>query len=272
MTKIPGYEVVETLYEDTSKFATIIRARSSTQLNGSTVICKGHTILNDNLSAQIEYEFNILNSIRSEVMNNKKPAIEKPSQKLHIAPGARLNLPTDGDGSRPSTSIGRKVSNIKSNKGYFNQLLTAGRVPKSIDCIHNQDDGVTFLVMEDFGGITMRNFIKCFVSSVGDNPNFKDTDLAKKSKRLIPLDFIINLALQLSEALEIIHACRIVHMDISPDNILVKYGSSNSNSKIVDIQLIDFGIAKMIDDTILNQMMGCVKYMPPGIIHSNSGC
>ena len=77
-------------------------------------------------------------------------------------------------------------------------------------------EGSPFIVMELLDGQSLRE-------RIGEGP--------------LDLDSILNIALQISDALDVAHAKGIVHRDIKPDNLFV---GKNDHAKI-----LDFGLAKL---------------------------
>jgi len=78
----------------------------------------------------------------------------------------------------------------------------------------------------------------------------------------IPLPIIVDLLIQLCDALEYAHAAGIIHRDVSPANVIV----SNNGT----IKLIDFGIAKAAHSRIHTQagyIKGKLSYVAPEYTH-----
>ncbi len=78
----------------------------------------------------------------------------------------------------------------------------------------------------------------------------------------IPLPIIVEILIQLCDALEYAHAAGIIHRDVSPANVIV---SSNGT-----IKLIDFGIAKAAHSRIHTQagfIKGKLSYVAPEYTH-----
>jgi serine/threonine protein kinase len=109
------------------------------------------------------------------------------------------------------------------------------------------DDGSPFIVMEALKGETLRDRIK---------------------RAPIAVSEVLDLAIQLVDALEAAHSQGIVHRDIKPGNIFI--GDKNR------VKILDFGLAKLIqptnatatmsaDDqlTVPGSTLGTVSYMSP---------
>ncbi|HEX6097817.1 MAG TPA: serine/threonine-protein kinase [Thermoanaerobaculia bacterium] len=104
-------------------------------------------------------------------------------------------------------------------------------------------DGTAYMVMEYIEGVTLREV------------------LARNGG---PLDagFVVPIAEQVLDALAYLHSRKVVHRDISPDNIMLTGGGAEPR-----VKLIDLGIAKALDATrqltMAGNFLGKVKYAAP---------
>jgi serine/threonine protein kinase len=104
-----------------------------------------------------------------------------------------------------------------------------------------------FIVMELVGGQTLDELIT-------DGP--------------MTLDRLLNVAIQIAEALDAAHAERIVHRDIKPRNIMV---SSKGRVKILDFGIAKFSLVTNMDEaettladlTVVRHVLGTPAYMSP---------
>ncbi len=97
------------------------------------------------------------------------------------------------------------------------------------------DGGSPFIVMEALKGETLRDRIKRAPIKVSD---------------------VLDLAIQLADALEAAHSQGIVHRDIKPGNIFV--GEKNR------VKILDFGLAKLVQPTNATTMSGDEQLTVPG--------
>ena len=84
-------------------------------------------------------------------------------------------------------------------------------------------DGTAFIVMELLEGQSLRDL--------------------KKASGSLPATLVVDICLQICDALEATHGIRVIHRDLKPANIFIcrdQYGG-------VWVKLLDFGIAKLVD-------------------------
>ncbi len=108
------------------------------------------------------------------------------------------------------------------------------------------DDGNVYLVMEYVDGCNL-------------------TDYMRRIGGPMPQDIAHALASQLSEALIAAHAQGVVHRDLKPDNVYLITRGGDSDF----VKILDFGIAKLLDDQSDNQLtqagmvFGTPEFMSP---------
>jgi serine/threonine-protein kinase len=105
-------------------------------------------------------------------------------------------------------------------------------------------DGTAYMVMEYIEGVTLR-------------------DVLARSGGPLDYRYVLPLAQQVLDALGYLHSRKLVHRDISPDNIML-IGDGTSQPRV---KLIDLGIAKSLDATrqltMAGKFLGKVKYAAP---------
>ena len=100
--------------------------------------------------------------------------------------------------------------------------------------------GRLFIVMEYVAGETLH-------AALGRGP--------------LPSGDLLALALELTDALEVAHACQIVHRDLKPANIML---TSQHHAKVMD-----FGLAKLVPDASADTRVSCLV-LPPEFIGAGS--
>lgn len=137
------------------------------------------------------------------------------------------------------------VARLKHEYRIAKKLLKNQDIPGVVK-VHSlvKREDTSFLVLEDFGGISLDKIISSH-----------------------PLDVVtcLNIAVQLAQILVLVHHSNITHKDIKPSNIIV-------NLKYDEVKLTDFGIAsyhstdqstKTQQVTQPNQLEGSFAYMSP---------
>ena len=112
---------------------------------------------------------------------------------------------------------------------------------KVIDYI--ETDNSPIMVIEDTHAIDLRHYIKTFP----DNR--------------LPLKVFLNIAIQLADALSVIHHAQVIHKDLHPGNMVI-------NPDNGQVQIIDFGLASLLNreqPALLRPevMEGVLAYMSP---------
>uniref|UniRef100_UPI001CFD3436 ATP-binding protein n=1 Tax=Microseira wollei TaxID=467598 RepID=UPI001CFD3436 len=96
------------------------------------------------------------------------------------------------------------------------------------------------LVMEDFGGVSLRDYVR---------------------NQSLSLAEVWEIALQVADILHNLHACRVIHKDIKPANILI-------HPETKQVKLIDFSIASLLPKETPeiknpNRLEGTLAYISP---------
>ncbi|GET42246.1 trifunctional serine/threonine-protein kinase/ATP-binding protein/sensor histidine kinase [Microseira wollei] len=96
------------------------------------------------------------------------------------------------------------------------------------------------LVMEDFGGVSLRDYTR---------------------NQAVAIAQVLSIALQLADILHDLHACRVIHKDIKPANILIHPDTKQ-------VKLIDFSIASLLPKETQeiknpNRLEGTLAYLSP---------
>ena len=82
----------------------------------------------------------------------------------------------------------------------------------------------------------------------------------------LTLDAAAQLGLELAEGLAAVHALKVLHRDLKPQNVLFTVDGQ--------AKLADFGIAKPLDRTgltLANTVMGTLPYLPPEVLQGKPG-
>lgn len=77
------------------------------------------------------------------------------------------------------------------------------------------------MVLEDIQGVDLIHYLRTF------------------PEQQLPLEIFLNIAVQLAEALSVIHHSQVIHKDLHPGNVVV-------NSATGQVQIIDFGLASLL--------------------------
>jgi serine/threonine protein kinase len=114
------------------------------------------------------------------------------------------------------------------------------------------DNGYAYLVMEFIDGLDLQEMVKIL-----GRP---------------PLGLVLEVAAQSLGALGYLHRKRIIHRDVSPDNLLV----ARDDERALQVKLIDLGIAKVHHEgeeslTSAGTFLGKVRYSSPEHFKSHEG-
>ncbi|MFB2895426.1 AAA family ATPase [Aerosakkonemataceae cyanobacterium BLCC-F50] len=104
------------------------------------------------------------------------------------------------------------------------------------------------LVMEDFGGISLSNYLQSAIDNSSQH-------------KYLPLLEFFKIAIQLTDTLHYLYQNRVIHKDIKPANILI-----NPDSK--QVKLIDFSISSLLPRETqeiqnANALEGTLAYLSP---------
>jgi PAS domain S-box-containing protein len=116
------------------------------------------------------------------------------------------------------------------------------------------------LVMEDFGGVSLRQWLNRQVS-FADVETQRHGDAKIENQPHVSLSDFFSIALQLIDTLHLLHQQRIIHKDLKPANILI-------HPETQQVKLIDFSIASLLPretQEIQNPkvMEGTLAYLSP---------
>ena len=134
-----------------------------------------------------------------------------------------------------------RPDDIARYKHEFQILTHLNDIPHAINVYDLETyDSLPVLVLEDFGAISLKDFLTSTKISISD---------------------IVLLGIQIIEALASVHAAGIIHKDLNPSNILV-------NKSLKKIKIIDFGIASILPretPSLINpgELVGSLNYISP---------
>ncbi|KAJ3160525.1 hypothetical protein HDU88_007936 [Geranomyces variabilis] len=217
----------------------------------------------------MEQEQQLLQEQRLLNAQQSPPVSQTPPQSLNVPQAPR------GSGRRSrSTSLSHD-----SIQGTLDERIIR---PLTLDDCNGQ----YVLILEDYGGISLREFalskakpadptLKLSSNPASTAAQSISAKVAGKTPPITPptrsdstrptrqlgLDDFLNIATQLAEALEIVHAAQIMHKDINPDNIIVKRIGTQ-----IGLQLIDFNLAEVTDmgsQGQRNYLEGTLAYLSP---------
>ncbi|MFQ6022758.1 MAG: CHASE2 domain-containing serine/threonine-protein kinase [Acidiferrobacterales bacterium] len=134
---------------------------------------------------------------------------------------------------------GERLAEVKER--FFREARTAGRLNHpNIVTVYDVGDE------QDLAYIAM------------DYMQGEDLSIYCKPENLLPVAEVLDIMIQVAEALEYAHGQRVIHRDIKPANII--YDRENSNAKVTD-----FGVACLVDarTTKTGIVLGTPCYMSP---------
>ncbi|MFO0677643.1 MAG: serine/threonine-protein kinase [Polyangiaceae bacterium] len=101
----------------------------------------------------------------------------------------------------------------------------------------------------------------------------EDLSRVLKSGRKLPIPVAVDCILEVCDAIDEMHGFGMVHRDLKPSNLFVSQGPDGRTV----MKLLDFGLAKMVDDaatpelrmTLTSELLGTPAYMSPEQVKSS---
>ena len=119
-------------------------------------------------------------------------------------------------------------------------------------------------ITEIFAYIKINDFSHFCVLELGNHGDLENFQKVLLKRKVLSETIICYFAKQILEALEYIHRCKIIHMDIKQGNILV---DSNLNIKLTDFSVSCSFALFHPEDLVKFPFVGTSKYMSPEIIN-----
>ena len=119
-------------------------------------------------------------------------------------------------------------------------------------------------ITEIFAYIKINDFSHFCVLELGNHGDLENFQKVLLKRKVLSETIICYFAIQILEALEYIHRCKIIHMDIKQGNILV---DSNLNIKLTDFSVSCSFALFHPEDLVKFPFVGTSKYMSPEIIN-----
>ena len=119
-------------------------------------------------------------------------------------------------------------------------------------------------ITEIFAYIKINDYSHFCVLELGNHGDIENFQKVLLKRKVLSETIICYFARQILEALNYIHRCKIIHMDIKQGNILV---DSNLNIKLTDFSVSCSFASFNPDDLVKFPFVGTSKYMSPEIIN-----
>ncbi len=145
---------------------------------------------------------------------------------------------------RPESAQDPNYRRLFLREGKLAMRVDSPRVVSVFDV--GEYDGMLFMEMELVDGVSLDRFLERVRRSHPDRPSLAEA-IYIVTELLLALHNVHTHAVNQVEQ-------RIVHRDVSPQNVLV--------SSTGDIKLTDFGIARRVDGQITDRVYGKLSYMP----------
>ncbi|MBK8256308.1 MAG: protein kinase [Polyangiaceae bacterium] len=90
-------------------------------------------------------------------------------------------------------------------------------------------------------------------------------DLQKriKTEKVLPLQYVVRLAIQVGRALHVAHTAGLVHRDLKPANIFLARQGNDEIAKVLDFGIAKGGSLESTEYTTAGAMLGTASYMSP---------
>ncbi|KAJ1568410.1 hypothetical protein HK096_006592, partial [Nowakowskiella sp. JEL0078] len=254
-----NYTNFQTLHLNTYNQSGIFRAHCANDPS-KTVILKGNLSPSEDDNAKLRIEFETLNLIHKykffELANpNKANFLARTNSELYVHDKGI-------DNSFPD------VSSETSIKSILGEDIKK-RIVIPLDFIIC--DNCSIIVLEDHHGYSIQKFRllqseeeKSSISLVpsADRLEIGIPDSVNVFDKIFVIEDVLHIAVQIAEALYLIHSAGITHNDINPDNITMHVNEEG----LITVQLIDFNLADLGHGDIESQsyLRGTLAYMSPG--------
>jgi serine/threonine protein kinase/predicted ATPase len=227
-----GYELIE---EDHRTGITIHRAHVINQPHKRVTI-KSLQFHSEEDNNNLRHEYELLKQLNTFLEENYIREAAKPTRRRSSIKLAALPMMIGEAGFPSNPNLPTKQQPL---------------IPCLVALEKMYEEGYNAIVCEEFDGISLRKFYPSLVASNSlenlmdrSSHSLASIDRSKESihtpqvdPELKKLDFeeVLQVMIQLTEAVDICHRCKIAHLDINPNNILVQ----RSRNKIT-LQLTNF--------------------------------
>jgi len=112
----------------------------------------------------------------------------------------------------------------------------------------DEHEGQPFIAMEFLEGQTLRERIENANLGSKASFEFRDSNFPSGTRASLPVDEVLDLAIQIADGLDAAHAKGIIHRDIKPANIFV--------TRTGGAKILDFGLAKLTGSAGVSPALG----------------
>nr|KAJ3418611.1 hypothetical protein HK105_008101 [Polyrhizophydium stewartii] len=243
------YELLDVRIVDDRQMA--VQSARSVASPDRTVLLKSTPVGRDDGASFLENEYEALKRIHAFIAAHaEQPPPFRPSLAQRAPISSADPTQTSSEASLSLSSSQPPVAEISAGSSRSSRTDKASamrRIPKPIS--YEIVDGVAVLVTEFCSSMPLRRYM---------------ADCSHAAGQGLPLEEVIAIALQVAEAIEIVHRARFIHKDINPDNILIRRDSLGG----ICCELTHFHIAESFDLAIANgasssQLQGTLAYVSP---------